>query len=392
MKRNYRVLTVFDSSKKWACERVGVSLGSGASRLEYSADEYIAGPHAVLPHNGAPTRARDTLLARIMKRGKTWAEYSMSCRFPEPYTAIINAADQNFRWWKNHIVNRRFPNEVASIVPIVERSPIKIDGLKGKLISVEIECYINSLSVPKNTEAMKVKYDGSLADVRNGKAGREITRVCWQNSKSGRVEGVLKMAPFLKGAFVDKTCGLHVHVDARHLPIGPEDSALHTPRDTYQRLLEMQHLLKKMIPRSRWNNAYCRFRSNCRSATPYGPGGKRIRYHDCRYSAINWMAYHEHKTIEFRCGSGSVNPIKIESWALVCQHLFTIASSKMYVEVPKTWNQLLRTMPKWMAGWCMLRNMKLHGARDVSGVSDVDNSRMISAMDIKEVSACKNEY
>lgn len=95
-------------------------------------------------------------------------------------------------------------------------------------------------------------------------------------------------------AYVNKTCGLHVHLDARE-----QDE-----KRMFGNLVKSQNLLYSMVPVSRHKNNYCR---------PNDCGLLMTKYQG-RYWGINPASYTEHKTIEVRLHSGTVNAAKIINW------------------------------------------------------------------------------
>lgn len=376
MNTKYKVISTFRScgslteSRNWADESRIKWLDRGAlSRL---IDDRSS---SALPVNGAPMQAKDTLLAALISNSKTAAAILGGSQHSE--SEAIGGARQYLDWLREGTYGTRAAIQcVRSYMAPATRgqrglerlSPTSVGALVGKLISVEIECY--SREWPKETPTTNVVYDGSLSDRHLGREGREIRRVTWVSN--GRLNGLLGLAEHLNDARVDKRCGLHVHVDARHLPKGniDDDGPLHTASETHRRLVEMQKHLKKLIPRSRWNNRYCKFKYNGPLTPPEG-----VRQSGERYCAINWSSYREHGSIEFRCGAGSVNVVKIESWALLCSHLLNYAARKENA-IPRTWQQFLAILPGWLQQWCILRHCKLHG-----GLLSI-TSRVASAADL----------
>jgi len=246
---------------------------------------------------------------------------------------------------------------------------------KGTLLGVEIEHYpgpdrFQQITALEGSRGLtNATGDGSL---RSG--GMEIRRLTWAGS-NGRLNGILGLAPLLSGATVDTRCGLHVHVDVRHLP-APGMGSVGDPQcdagETYDRLVSLYPLLKQLCPPSRRRSTYCRWRNNRR-----GSDGYRADSAGNRYAAINWDSYSEHGTIEFRCQGGSVNVTKIESWALLCQYLVRWVSIRDN-SVPRSWDQLLAVLPRWLASWCVLRRERLYG--DLGPVDD----RVRSAVETNE--------
>lgn len=111
-------------------------------------------------------------------------------------------------------------------------------------------------------------------------------------------------------AEINNTCGLHVHIDAR----GRDEKRM------FANLVKAQKLLYSMVPRSRYNNSYCQ---------PNKSGYDMSAYHG-RYWGINPKSYNEHKTIEVRLHSGTINAEKINNWIELLQK---IAYSKSVKEI-----------------------------------------------------------
>lgn len=316
------------------------------------------------PVNGIPIPARHTLLAQLLGNSKTAAKLlkgNMDGTFDGISTREgIRSTKEVFGDGRN----RGVQNAKAAMRDGLFSS----DRLKGKLISVEIECYKDywDSHVRGSGVLTEVVHDGSLSP-----GGREIRRISWAN-ETGRLTGLLGLESYVKNAWVNKSCGLHVHIDARHLP-KPGEGTPYTcdAAETYDRLTMLYPVLKKLVPRSRWNNKYCKFNNNRQDSSTY-----RCPSNGQRYAAINWCSYRTHKTIEFRLGSGSTNLVKIESWALLCKFLVDWCSVR-HNTVPTRWAEFLAIMPGWMKSWCVLRNLKLHG-----GLEGID-ARIVSAADYK---------
>jgi hypothetical protein len=231
----------------------------------------------------------------------------------------------------------------------MNKTTLKNDAtLIGKLIAVEIEYFPRpgtddvSTTAPSDPNALvNVIGDGSL-----GYAGKEIC-VLSLTSDEGRIDEILNLK--IDGR-VDKRCGLHVHVDARHLG----RNGLLTVEQTYDRLTSTTHCkenlnfcFKKLVPKSRHGNKYCRWKSN--------------RSFGCdRRSAFNFQAFREHGTIEFRMQGGSTNKEKIEMWALVCKFWLNYAADPANA-MPTSWSTFIKTMPNPLRSWCVARRLSLHG-------------------------------
>jgi hypothetical protein len=110
-------------------------------------------------------------------------------------------------------------------------------------------------------------------------------------------------------AFVNDTCGLHVHLDMR----GRDE------KRAFGNLVKAQKLFFAMLPRSRFRSSYCK-PNTC----------LEMEKHSGRYWAINPQSYEEHHTIEVRCHSGTVNAEKINNWIAL---LSSIAYGKSVTQI-----------------------------------------------------------
>lgn len=365
-KNAYQVLTVFDSSKSTGNQKVDSARFKGRL-VNTSGVDTSAATGDPLPVRGAPVRAADTLLAGMLRS-------SAGCRAlatgaleqTEPNDGDVPYASWLHKW---KLSQGMYAPIGRSSVPMTSRCPTEWNSLFGKLLSVEVECYSNDR--PESNSRIDVTEDGSLDEEYMDRAGIEVRNMSWVD-RTGRVSGILKMADWLDDAEVNDLCGLHVHVDARHLPkeqpsIGDASTRLNSAAVTHLRLVQIQHFLRRVLPRSRWNNEYCEFIYNGPLSEPVRRAAIQPKNRllvdrpagATRYAAINWRSYPNHGTIEFRCGAATTNATQIESWALLCRHLFDICADR-YRDLPRTWNELLSTMPSWMSVWCVMRYLELH--------------------------------
>lgn len=142
--------------------------------------------------------------------------------------------------------------------------------------------------------------------------GHEIAVV----AKSSHIaEVITKVCAVLSehDAEVNKTCGLHVHLDMR----GSDENR------AFSNLVKAQNLLYGMVPHSRYENTYCRpNKSRC------------MDDYQGRYFGINPQSYKEHRTIEVRLHSGSINAVKIINWIKLLQKI-AYCKKKIPVKVKK---------------------------------------------------------
>jgi hypothetical protein len=140
------------------------------------------------------------------------------------------------------------------------------------------------------------------------------------------------------GATVNRSCGLHVHVDAR-------DLAARELTNVVFRYARFESDIDAFMPASRrgGNNSYCR------SIVDWGRGAARRALLACRqprqmadagYSAgtgdrfrkVNLCAFQAHGTVEFRHHSGSVNAEKISNWIKFCVNFVEVSRSQILNE------------------------------------------------------------
>ena len=159
----------------------------------------------------------------------------------------------------------------------------------------------------------QVKPDGSLRIA----GGQEIVSPTLPGTDEG-IEAVCKVAGYLEGANykVDRSCGLHVHLDAA-------DLSRHECAVIAWRYSLLQDSLKQVLPRSRWDgsNGYASFASSSSltkiTAAASNPQTAAYWTHGERYTAVNLEHAHKARSerrIEFRQAGGTVNADKIIGW------------------------------------------------------------------------------
>jgi hypothetical protein len=92
---------------------------------------------------------------------------------------------------------------------------------------------------------------------------------------------------------VDKTCGLHIHLDMRNRKV---ENAFHN-------LVSCQQIFYAMLPAARRSSQYS-----------YPVKGTKWRVLDARYHGINSQAYSKYKTLELRMHCGTTQANKINNW------------------------------------------------------------------------------
>ena len=156
------------------------------------------------------------------------------------------------------------------------------------------------------------------------------------NMQWGKVDRLYETCAKLKksGAAINKSCGLHVHLDSRHLTARGEATRR-------ARLVAALPWLLELVPESRRNNSFC---------LPNVPGNAG-RYG--RYSAINPTSFRKHRTTEIRLGSGTMDPDKVLNWATLL-HYISDSSKRL-----KTFESFLASKaPQHIKIWAVLRRNK----------------------------------
>lgn len=158
---------------------------------------------------------------------------------------------------------------------------------------------------------VKVIGDASVTGSRNNRGGEVVLPPL---AGEAGFDTVRKVCDALTdaGARVDRSCGLHVHVDTKGLTA--EGIVRYA-----EALYAAQPMLRSLVSPSRRTGQWSRptrsgmlhtFRSAVTGAPRPGYGGEGID----RYTAINLTAYGRHGTIECRLHHGTLNGNKIVRW------------------------------------------------------------------------------
>jgi hypothetical protein len=149
-----------------------------------------------------------------------------------------------------------------------------------------------------------IKTDGSI-NPDGDCDGIEIT-VLTRLSNPTHLKKACDLLSDLK-AKVNKSCGLHVHLDSRHL--SPDQvSAIG------KKFAKALPAMSRLVPASRRDNQYCRMKVSRLSGT--------------RYCAVNLTAFKKYKTIEIRMHSSTTDFQKIMYWAELCHKVMTCEEIK----------------------------------------------------------------
>jgi hypothetical protein len=279
----------------------------------------------------------NNIVAHLSSYANSFKGNSASLRDFKDYLKKDSGIDKLSEREPNYFLNKH----LAVFNPDLDKSPSGI--MNGNALGIEIECIISSrytkraikdMVMQRKIKNCNVKDDGSIkvtgsedgctchddssdcdeypddCTVGNGgEYGLEFTIITDINDMSNLV----KLCDMLKdiGAYVNKSCGLHVHLDCRDISSRDRLASSYTQYgiDTKKmqvkradRLVWALPLLTKMLPKSRLDNTYCKY-------------GKSVDSN--RYYMINTRALREHNTIEVRMHSGTTDFTKISNFAKI---------------------------------------------------------------------------
>lgn len=184
------------------------------------------------------------------------------------------------------------------------KAPIATDSRRW--ISVEIECVLGKSTDAFCDEVLKagaakwvcVKSDSSIRK-NDGDVTGTTCEVVISAPQSEIEEAIRRVCVALAAcdAYVNKSCGLHIHLDMRNF-----DRAT-----AFSNLVAGQRVLRLLVPEYRIKNRYCK------------PVGRRDwPINGDRYKAVNHVAWQRHRTVEVRLFAGCVDASKIVGYIKLC--------------------------------------------------------------------------
>lgn len=178
---------------------------------------------SIAPVHGFPIPAKHTLLAQLLKSGTAFPD-SLSTYPIMDYIRGVRSS-KSIKKEKIHIIQK-----AKLMLPL------------GTLLGVEIEHYPVTRATSLGSDSLgSYCHDASL-----DQGGIELRKLTWVG-RNGRINGVLSLKPLLENATVNARCGLHVHVDIRHLPVFSNETQF-SVGETYDRLCSIYPILKKLVP------------------------------------------------------------------------------------------------------------------------------------------------
>lgn len=209
------------------------------------------------------------------------------------------------------------------------------------------------------TEFVTVKDDHSLRVDEDDKGGAALCKeivVTYKAGDENLVEHVC--AAMTHRAYINNTCGTHVHFDMRGLDEKKVVQCGH-------RLARAVPALKAILPKSRRNNKFCMTAINDMGKDqPVDPA----HIDPERYTFINMKSYRRHKTIEVRGHSATLKADKILNWIALCEKIMTTSirskSENGEIKDPAELVQLYKLDGK-LAAYVKERFEKFNTAKDI---------------------------
>lgn len=180
-------------------------------------------------------------------------------------------------------------------------------GIK-RLFGVEVEC-INEIGERVEGEGFQIVSDGSLSS-----GGEEHRSLILQGTRGLQIVEAHLHELREHEYRVDKSCGLHVHVDACDLK--PDDMI-----NVLSFMRVFDNVFFALCSKERKKSQYCGplqiSRDEIRSYRQRKEGIFPF-FGLSRYKGFNVQAYFEHGSFEFRYHQGTIDPQRIEQWILLC--------------------------------------------------------------------------
>ena len=221
-----------------------------------------------------------------------------------------NSMDEFFDALSNRNINKRIKIECESKPPLFKCKESKIDKTKffNKLrdhktpttnenyLGIELEIiYPNDIDLRDllyiQSKYVNISTDMSINGYDSDTHQSVELRICIQENQVPTIFKTILNKLNSIGAYVNSTCGLHVHIDSRHRKY----------TEVVNSLMKYEDILYLIQPTHRRENRYC-FPSWTKSDE------------DSRYRGINQKSFHKHKTIEVRMCEASMDYKFISNW------------------------------------------------------------------------------
>lgn len=178
-----------------------------------------------------------------------------------------------------------------------------------RFVGVEIE-FISRQSSPDVSKWGILQGDGSLSATKdNSGNGEEFASHAYNGDKLlNMLDGVTKVLNE-SDTYINKTCGLHVHLDLQH-------ESKEARENIYHAFQACEKIFFAMTAISRRGNTYCKSIND-----PYYMTLADALHGD-RYRTLNASAFNEHKTFEIRLHQGTCEANKLKAWVMLLINFF----------------------------------------------------------------------
>lgn len=253
-------------------------------------------------------RGHDVRLKAKLKR--RWRE-------ERDWSALTELRD---RGWLDKVKElRRFGIEIEFLVPSLS----SVDRLAQEMADRGLVCTLEGYN-HDTRDHWKITTDSSVggSGSTQGWVGRELVSPPL-SSKAGRRQVELACEALAAvGARVNRSCGLHVHHDARHLT---EDDLLRLAALAVHYADETDELVARSRREAAANTYAARFTQWDLDALRH-LGLKRFAAQTSRYKTLNLAAFLRHGTVEFRQHQGTVEAEKVLAWVDLGQAMIRAAT------------------------------------------------------------------
>lgn len=198
------------------------------------------------------------------------------------------------------ISNKSFGIEVEFVGACPRQVAQVINRLEG------VECVYAGYT-HQTTSYWKVVYDGSLNGVR-GHAGELVSPILNGVEGVRELEKVIEALNSVYGVTVNRSCGLHVHLDCREMNINEI-------KTTYERYSNHEEQIDLCMPRSRRGSPrWCASTESVKNAVKRATCKPNAARAAERYYKVNLTNIASRGSIEFRQHSGTTEFKKIVNW------------------------------------------------------------------------------
>jgi hypothetical protein len=225
------------------------------------------------------------------------------------------------------LTSRRFGVEIECFAPMESSAVASAIAEKG--IPIRSMSYTHTVM-----DQWKIVTDGSLSanSEWNGHwYGIEVVSPPMRGEEGFRQLKVVCETLQSLGCKINKTSGLHVHIEIKNLSWAAEVGEAALCYSEYE-----SAVFDQMLPQSRRGNAnnYCRSLTSMHlerflSQKHYTTTSQIASQIGTRYCKVNLQSYTKYGTMEFRHHSGTIEYDKISSWVVILQGVIKVAQTRV---------------------------------------------------------------